>query len=188
MKNAFNRRRALQVLGAGLLTNLGATWAQLPSGQPPIRPVPPHPFPLPPRPTQRITVSSVTLNADIKDGIATVEVSHVFKNAGTVQGEADFVFPIPSGATVRDFAMYDGEQKFEARVLNKDEATKIYEEIVRQRRDPALLSYVGQGLLRARVFPIPAGGERRVTMRLVSVLPREGDARKFVWAECSPRL
>jgi Ca-activated chloride channel family protein len=188
MKNAFNRRRALQVLGAGLLTNLGATWAQLPSGQPPIRPVPPHPFPLPPRPTQRITVSSVTLNADIKDGIATVEVSHVFKNAGTVQGEADFVFPIPSGATVRDFAMYDGEQKFEARVLNKDEATKIYEEIVRQRRDPALLSYVGQGLLRARVFPIPAGGERRVTMRLVSVLPREGDARKFVWALAGPHL
>ena len=185
MKNAFSRRRALQVLGAGLLANLGAAWAQPPGFQPPIRPVP---RPLPPRPTPTITVSSVTLNADIKDGIATVEVSHVFKNSGSVQGEADFVFPIPPGATVRDFAMYDGEHKFEARVLGKDEATRVYEEIVRQRRDPALLSYVGQGLLRARVFPIPASGERRVTLKVVSVLPREGDAKKFVWALAGPHL
>ncbi len=180
MEKAFSRRRALQVLGAGLLANLGETWAQPPGIQPPIRPIPPRPLPV--RPTPTITVSSLTLNAEIKEGVAAVEVSYVFKNSGGGPGEADFVFPIPSGATVRDFAMYDGEQKFEAKLLGKDEATRVYEEIVRQRRDPALLSYVGQGLLRARVFPIPAGGERRVTLKLVSILPREGEAKKFVWA------
>ncbi|MBB6048660.1 VIT and vWA domain-containing protein [Armatimonas rosea] len=186
MENAFSRRRALQVLGAGLVTNLTAAWAQPPASQPPIRPLPPRPFPQPPTPL--ITVSSVTLNAEVREGVATVEVSYIFKNASPVEGEADFVFPLPPGTSVREFALYDGEKKFDAHLLNKDEATQVYEEIVRRRRDPALLSYVGQGLLRARVFPIPRNGERRVTLKLVSILPREGAAKKFVWALAGPHL
>ena len=52
-----------------------------------------------------------------------------------------------------------------ARLLPKDEARRIYEEIVRSRRDPALLEYMGRGLFRASVFPIPPGADRKVTLR-----------------------
>jgi Ca-activated chloride channel homolog len=200
MPNELTRRRILQLsltFGAGLLTHLSAR-AKAPQAQrgaerrplpavlpPPLQP--PRPI-FPPRPTPAVTVSSVSLVAEIRESIATVEVSYSFKNSGVTPGEADVIFPIPAGATVREFSLYDGEQKFDARLLGKDEATRMYEEIVRQRRDPALLTYVGQGLLRARVFPILAGGERRVTLKLVSVLPREGAARKFVWALAGPHL
>ena len=47
-------------------------------------------------------------------------------------------------------------------VLEKDKARSIYESIVRQMKDPGLLEYVDRGLFRARVFPIPPGGNMDV--------------------------
>jgi Ca-activated chloride channel family protein len=76
----------------------------------------------------------------------------------------------------------------EARLLDKEEATATYEEIVRRRRDPALLSFQGRAALRARVFPIAPNSERKITLKLVSVLPREGDSRKYSWTLVGPNL
>ena len=148
----------------------------------------PHPLPPPIMAPNPVTVTSVELNATIRDGVAETQVSHVFKNPSPTPQEADFLFPIPAGATISSFAMYDGETKLDAKLLNKDEATATYEEIVRRRRDPALLTYQGRALLRARIFPIPANGERKVTLKLVTVLPREGNARKYAFPLIGPHL
>ncbi|MBC7808481.1 MAG: VWA domain-containing protein, partial [Akkermansiaceae bacterium] len=102
--------------------------------------------------------------------------------------EGDFVFPIPAGASVSSFAMYDGEKKMEARLLEQDEATRTYEEIVRRRKDPALLTFSGRAALRARLFPIPPHSERKLTLKLVTVLPRDGDAKKYAWTLIGPHL
>ena len=50
--------------------------------------------------------------------------------------------------------LVDGRE-LPGRLLPKDEARRIYEEIVRTKRDPALLEYMGRGLYRTSVFPIP---------------------------------
>jgi Ca-activated chloride channel family protein len=128
------------------------------------------------------------VNATVRDGVAQTEVSHVFRNRSSAPQEGDFVFPIPAGATVSSFAMYDGETKLPAHLLEKEDATRTYEEIVRSRRDPALLTYQGRAALRARVFPIAPGNSRRLTLKLVTVLPREGDAKKYVWTLVGPHL
>lgn len=160
--------------------------------QPPRHPPrrPPHPPLPPPRPfpINAVTVKSITVNATVRDGVAETEVSHIFQNRSGVAQEGDFVFPIPDGATVSSFAMYDGETKLDAKLLDKEEATATYEEIVRRRRDPALLTYQGRAALRARVFPIQPNGERRLTLKLVTVLPREGNAKKYAWTLVGPYL
>ena len=150
---------------------------------PPIRPLPPVPVH-----GNAVSVSSVALNGTIRDGIAETEISQVYQNHSGTPQEADFLFPIPAGATVSSFALYDGETKFPAQLLDRDEATRTYEEIVRRRRDPGLLTYEGRAALRARIFPIPAGGKRRVTLKLLTVLPRERDARKYAWTIAGPYL
>jgi Ca-activated chloride channel family protein len=157
--------------------------------EPTPRPVPPPRILPPPRPwPAQVRVTSVAVNAVVRGGVAETEVTHVFKNDAGVPQEGDFVFPIAAGASVSSFAMYDGETKLDARLLDKDEATSTYEEIVRRRRDPALLTYQGRAALRARVFPIAPGGERKVTLKLVTVLPREGDAKKYAWTLVGPYL
>ena len=63
--------------------------------------------------------------------------------------------------------------------MNADEARRIYEDIVRRHRDPALVEWMGHGLLRARIFPINPGEEKRVVVRFQSVAQREGDALRI---------
>jgi Ca-activated chloride channel family protein len=60
-------------------------------------------------------------------------------------------------------------------VLPADEARRIYEEIVRRKKDPALIELVGHGILRARVFPIDPGDTRRVILRYTQILGKDGD-------------
>ena len=62
--------------------------------------------------------------------------------------------------------------------MSADEARRIYEDIVRQSRDPALVEWMGHGLLRTRIFPIAAGETRRVVVRFHAVAEREGDAHR----------
>jgi Ca-activated chloride channel family protein len=147
---------------------------------PPIRPIP--------APGNAVTVKSVAVNATIRDGVAETEVSHVLANRTGIPQEANLLFPIPSGASISSFALYDGEKRMDARLLDKDEACRTYEEIVRRRRDPALLTFEGRSALRARVFPVEPNSERRITLKLVTVLPREGDAKKYAWTLVGPHL
>jgi Ca-activated chloride channel family protein len=135
-----------------------------------------------------VVVKQVSLNATVHDGVAETEVSHVFENRTDRPQEGDWVFPIPAGATVSSFAMYEGETRLDAKLLDKETATRTYEEIVRRQRDPALLTYVGQNALRVRVFPIAPRSERRLRLKLSLVLPRDGEAKKFAWALFGPHL
>src|SRR6266545_3219050 len=63
--------------------------------------------------------------------------------------------------------------------MDAAQARAIYENIVRMKRDPALIELVGQGLIRARVFPINPGETRKITLRYTQVLDRSGDAWRF---------
>ena len=138
--------------------------------------------------SQAVSVKSVAVDAVIRGGVAETEVTHIFRNNSDAPAEGDFVFPIPAGASVSSFAMYDGDKKVEARLLEQDEATRTYEEIVRRRKDPALLTFSGRSALRARLFPIAPRSERKLTLKLVTVLPREGAAKKYAWTLIGPHL
>jgi Ca-activated chloride channel family protein len=63
--------------------------------------------------------------------------------------------------------------------MDAAQARAIYEEIVRRKRDPALIELAGHGLVRARVFPIGPGETRKITLRYTQMLDRVGDAWRF---------
>src|SRR5437762_13364740 len=63
--------------------------------------------------------------------------------------------------------------------MDASQARAIYEDIVRRKRDPALIELAGHGLLRARVFPIAPGETRKITLRYTQLLDRVGDAWRF---------
>ena len=53
--------------------------------------------------------------------------------------------------------------------------------IVRSKRDPALLEYVGYGALQTQVFPLPPGAERKVTLRYTTLCRRDHDLTEFLF-------
>jgi len=121
------------------------------------------------------------VEANVVDGVAGVDVKMGFRNHTTRQLEATFIFPLPDGATVGEFRMEMAGKWVEGKVLEKNEAKRIYTDIVRRMRDPGLLELVGKNLFQARVFPVPANGVQRIEMRFASTLPQESGLYQMVY-------
>jgi Ca-activated chloride channel family protein len=122
------------------------------------------------------------VNVSIRDGVAETTIEQTFVNLTDVAQEAEYWFPVPEGAAVTRFALTVGDKAVEARLLPKEEARRIYESIVRRRRDPALLEFAERNLLRAQVFPVPPKGERRIQLRYTETLRREGEVNRYLLA------
>ncbi|MCS6831181.1 MAG: VIT domain-containing protein, partial [bacterium] len=129
---------------------------------------------------QPFQVKQHLVNVSIRDGVAETTIEQTFVNTTDVPQEGEYWFPVPEGAAVTRFTLTIGDRAVEARLLPKEEARRIYENIVRRRRDPALLEFAERNLLRARVFPIPPKGERRIQLRYTETLRREGEVNRYL--------
>ncbi|HEV8606131.1 MAG TPA: VIT domain-containing protein [Tepidisphaeraceae bacterium] len=138
-------------------------------------------------PEERVRVSgsynikNVTIDATIKDQVAEVQLSQVFHNPSSAQLNVSYLFPIPPDAIISQFTLLVDGKEFPAKLYPKDEADHIYESIVRSKKDPALLEYVGYGALQTQVFPLPPGAERKVTLRYTMLCRRDHDLTEFLF-------
>ena len=118
-----------------------------------------------PQPQSTYKIKELDINARLIDQVAQVQVSQSFVNTGSRQMEVAFVFPLPyDGAIERMTLLVDGKE-YPAKLLEADEARRMYEAIVRKNKDPALLEWMGTGLFKTSVFPVPPGAKRTVTLR-----------------------
>jgi Ca-activated chloride channel family protein len=114
------------------------------------------------------------------------EVEEKFVNQGGRIAEADYMFPLPKGAAFQDLKLSINGELVSGETMSATDARRIYEEIVRRQRDPALVEWMGYGLLRARIFPINPGEEKRVVVRFQMVAEREGDAVRVDYFRGAP--
>lgn len=136
-----------------------------------IIPRPPHPGgPLPPN----LSIKYHHVDINIDGQVAQTTVDQVFINNFHREIEGTYIFPIPRGASISDFSMYVGGEEVRGTILDRNEARRIYEDIVRRRRDPALLEYFTDGMFKASVYPIPAHGETRVKLYYSEILELDG--------------
>lgn len=151
---------------------------------PPHPPHPPLPRPIPPRPEPppgAYKIEAIEVNARLVDQVAQVQVSQSFVNTGGRPLEVSFVFPLPyDGAVDRLTLMVDGKE-FPAKLLKADEARRLYEEIVRKNRDPALLEWIGTGLFKTSVFPVPPGQRRTVVLRYTQLCRKTEGMTDFLF-------
>lgn len=137
------------------------------------------PSPCPPRPLQSLAVRYHHVNVKIENQIAVTRIDQVFYNPNDVAIEGTYIFPLPLEATVTSFKLWVDGEAVEGQVLEATEARKKYEEIVSSLRDPALLEYADRGAVQAKIFPIPAGGERRVALEYIEVLKEDGGLVRY---------
>src|SRR5689334_1172445 len=141
----------------------------------PIRPV--EPAMMPCRPAEAGIVRTRTdVRVRLTDRVLRYEVEETFVNRGGRVGEADYVFPLPKNAAFQDLQLEIDGELVSGETYGADEARRMYEEIVRRQRDPALVEWMGMGMLRTRIFPINPGETKKVVVRFQSVATREGDA------------
>ena len=138
--------------------------------------------PPPGRPVSGIVKVRSEVNVRIVGRVAQIEVEEWFRNQGGGLGEGDYLYPLPGEAVFSNYSLFQGDQELKGETMDAQKARSIYEEIVRKKRDPALIELAGHGLIRARVFPINPGDTRRITLRYTQIMPRAGDALQFRYA------
>jgi Ca-activated chloride channel family protein len=131
--------------------------------------------------------TSSNVRATLADHVLRYEVEETFRNRGGTVQEADYMYPLPAGAAFQELQLSINGQLVSGEIMDAGHARSTYEEIVRRQRDPALVEWMGYGLLRARIFPINPGEEKRVVLRFQVIAPREGDAIRVDYQRGSGR-
>ena len=131
--------------------------------------------------------TSSNVSATLADHVLRYEVEETFRNRGGRLEEADYMYPLPAGAAFQELQLSINGQLVSGEIMDAGRARSTYEEIVRRQRDPALVEWMGYGLLRARIFPIAPGEEKRVVLKFQVIAPREGDAIRVDYQRGSAR-
>ena len=171
MRTPFNLLRFLPLL---LVTLIFSAIAQ---GQGVIVPGPCQRCPVLPRPItlpRALPVKSIRLDTRILSQVATTHVEQVFRNDTDATLEGTYFFPIPESASVAEFAIWDGGRRLVGEVRSREEARRIYDEIVRRKRDPGLLEYAGKDLFQASIFPIAPHSDKKLELTYTQVVRAEG--------------
>lgn len=174
----LRRVAGLSLVLAGMMVAFCSQWAQaqgiIVETTRRIIPIPPpHPTPRPTPIPSSYRIRSVDVQASVKDQAAKIQISQVFQNTGSTVLEGQFIFPMPDDAAISGVTLLVDGKELAGKLLKKEEARRIYEEIVRRRQDPALLEYMGRGVFQTSVFPIPPQAERTVEIRYTQLLKKD---------------
>lgn len=159
---------------------------------PPPRPIP-RPIPVP----NALPVKSIKIDTKIEGQVATTHIEQVFRNDTPYTLEGTYFFPIPETASIVEFSIWENGKKLVGEVRSREEARRIYDEIVRRQRDPGLLEYAGKDLFHASIFPIPPNSDKKLEMTYSQVLKAESGTVAFryplgtgknIWARNQPTV
>jgi len=130
-----------------------------------------------------VQVERVVAAIRIVEKTARTQLDVFLQNPGSVPAEAVLLLPIPGDAVVSEFLFEGGAAEATAELLRKEEARRIYDQIVAKVRDPALLEFAGYNLIRSSLFPVPAGGRQRIRVAYEQILEADGNRVDY----CLPR-
>jgi len=133
----------------------------------------------PPRHGQ-VIITQVDVGVAIIEQVATTTMDISLKNTGNQRLESELIVPVPDDAVVRGFTFQGAGKEPVAELLRKEDARRIYDAIVAQTRDPALLEFVGYNLVRSSVFPVEPNGTQKVRLTYEHILPADGSRVDYV--------
>src|SRR5207302_7944476 len=106
-------------------------------------------------------------------------VSQTFMNDTDRNVAGTYLFPLPADTTFSSFSLMIDGKPVEGKILEANEARTEYEQIVRRMVDPGLLEYADYKTVRARIFPIPAHGTKKVELEYTQLLKAENGMLKY---------
>ncbi len=128
-----------------------------------------------------LSLEEMEITVIIDNGVARVYIRQIFTNHTNRIEEGNYLFALPSRATVSDFAVWDGPTRIPAVILERKRAGEIYEELKQQMIDPGLLQMGERGaeearrsaVFSARIVPIPPYGTKRLELEYHENIPVE---------------
>jgi Ca-activated chloride channel homolog len=128
-----------------------------------------------------LSLDEMEITIRIDNGDARVFIRQIFANHTDGIEEGNYIFALPSHATISDFATWDGPVRLPAVILERKRAEEIYNQLKQQSIDPGLLQMGERGaeeakrssVFSARITPIPARGTKRLEIEYDESIPVE---------------
>lgn len=142
-----------------------AAWPASPQAS--RRPAPPMrstPLLIAPAAEQPVQLRQARIEGEVQAGIAQTRITLEFHNPNQRVLEGELQFPLGEGQQITGFALDINGELREAVPVPKDRGRQVFEEIARRGVDPGLLEQTVGNQFRLRVYPLPAGGSRRVQL------------------------
>ncbi|MBH1450349.1 DUF2135 domain-containing protein [Stenotrophomonas maltophilia] len=147
---------------------------------PPIsRPQAATPLLIAPAAEQPVQLQRARIEGDVQAGIAQTRITLEFHNPNRRVLEGELQFPLGDGQQISGFALDINGEMRDAVPVPKDRGRQVFEEIARRGVDPGLLEQTAGNQFRLRIYPLPAGGSRRV--QLVMREPLAFDGQGWRW-------
>ncbi|HSA24090.1 MAG TPA: VIT domain-containing protein, partial [Myxococcota bacterium] len=137
-------------------------------------------------PARPLEISRQAIRAVIRDGLAETEVDQTFFNPGERAVEGWYWFAVPEDAVVTGFAVETDGVLVDGEFIERRAASAGYDRAVATGHEPAILEWVDSRTFRARIFPVPAVGTRRVVLRYLQMLPVVAGTFRYLYPLQSP--
>src|SRR5438876_12360957 len=117
----------------------------------------------------------------MEDQVAVTRVEQIFRNHTDRQLEATYVFPVPKGASVNKFTMWVNGKEVSGEMIEAAKARQIYTDIVSRTKDPGLLEYMDNHLLRMKVFPILPKSDQKVAISYTAMAIQDAGVVEYIY-------
>ena len=128
---------------------------------------------------EAIDLTHLSTEVRIFGYIAETTMTMTFTNPHNQELAGDLYFPLPEGAAVSGYALDIDGVMVEGVVVGKAKGRRVFEKIVREGVDPGLVEWTKGNNFKTRVYPIPARGQRTVTVSYISDLLTTADGTAY---------
>jgi Ca-activated chloride channel family protein len=126
-----------------------------------------------------LSLTTMDVEIHVDNGDARVWIRQVFTNHTGSPQEGNYLFALPGGTTISDFAVWDGPVRIPAVILERKRAKALYDELKSQSIDPGLLEQGERteddarrnSIFSVHVVPIPAYGTKRLEIEYHERIP-----------------
>jgi len=131
--------------------------------------------------TDRLPLKATAASVDIVGVIARVKVTQVYRNEGRHALEALYIFPASTRAAVHGMKMTIGERVITARIEERQEARRQYQQALQSGQSASLLEQQRPNVFQMNVANILPGDEIKVELVYSELLVPERGVYEFVY-------
>ncbi|MEN8139508.1 MAG: VIT domain-containing protein, partial [Bacteroidota bacterium] len=117
-----------------------------------------------------LAITQMNIDVIVSANVATTTYDLVFFNPFTRDMEGELSMPMNEGQEISRYALSVNGKLREGVIVEKIKARQTYEAVVRQNIDPGIVNITKGNFFKTKVYPIPAGGTKRVVIAVSETL------------------
>ncbi len=126
-----------------------------------------------------IEIAAASVHTRLVGPLAETTVTLVFHNPNGRAMEGELSYPLPPDATLQGYALDVNGKMVDGVPVPKQKARVAFEEEQRRGIDPGLAEWSGGNRFKTRISPIPAQGQRTITLRYTSMVQQSSTGTSY---------